>query len=242
MFKLNPTIAPEQTEFLLVTAAMDHLHPILTAIFIAALTSALMSTSDSSILAGASVVTQNILPFFKVKLSEKAELRWTRIMVVIIGLVSIVIALFAGTIYDLAMVALSLLLVGLFAPFAFGMYWKKANTSGAITAFLGGFAVWVAMILFYFPTTIEACGGDFSCGFWDAVYIGSTPAFAVSVVLIIVVSLLTQKRDKLLQLTDVDGKYMSLKNPFGNLPLKDALFPKDDEEGKSIEPEPVPGD
>ena len=31
MFKLNPNIAPENTEFLLISAAMQHLHPILTA-------------------------------------------------------------------------------------------------------------------------------------------------------------------------------------------------------------------
>jgi Na+/proline symporter len=71
MFKLNPNIAPEQTEFLLVTAAMEHLHPVLTALFIAALASALMSTSDSSVLAGASVVTENIVPLFVKEMGEK---------------------------------------------------------------------------------------------------------------------------------------------------------------------------
>lgn len=50
MYKLSPGM--EDTSYLLVKAAMDHLSPILTAIFIAALTSALMSTSDSSLLAG----------------------------------------------------------------------------------------------------------------------------------------------------------------------------------------------
>jgi solute:Na+ symporter, SSS family len=64
MFAMNPNILPEQTEFLLVTAALQHLHPIVTALFIAALTSALMSTSDSSILAGASVFTENIIALY----------------------------------------------------------------------------------------------------------------------------------------------------------------------------------
>jgi solute:Na+ symporter, SSS family len=71
MFAMNPNILPENTEFLLVTAALEHLHPVVTALFIAALTSALMSTSDSSILAGASVVTENIIPYLGKKLSEK---------------------------------------------------------------------------------------------------------------------------------------------------------------------------
>ncbi len=226
MFKLNPNIAPEQTEFLLVSAAMQHLSPVLTALFIAALASALMSTSDSSILAGASVVTQNLFPFFGKKMNEKSELRWTRIMVVVIGLVSVTIALLAGTIYKLAMVAWSLLLVGLFAPFAFGMFWKKANRSGAIAAFVGGFAAWIIGILAYYPQTIVACADDFECGLWDAIYISSTPAFLASVVLLVVVSLLTAKRDPARPIQDVDGKFMSPKDRLGILPLKDALSGK----------------
>jgi Na+/proline symporter len=235
MFKLYPNIAPEQTEFLLISAAIQHLHPVLTAIFIAALASALMSTSDSSILAGASVVTENLLPFFRPHTSEESKLRWTRIMVVVIGAISIVLALMAGTIYKLAMVAWSLLLVGLFAPFAFGMYWKKANRSGAIASFLGGFLAWVILVFVFFngiggvESTYAICEQDFDCGFWDAVYIGSTPAFIVSVLLMIVVSLATQKSDPPLPITDVDGNPMPFKDRLGILPLRDALRAKEDE-------------
>ncbi len=233
MFKLNPNIAPENTEFLLISAAMEHLNPVLTSIFIAALASALMSTSDSSILAGASVFTENIMPFFKIQMDDKTKLRWTRIMVVVIGLISITIALVAGTIYRLAMVAWSLLLVGLFAPFALGMYWNKANRSGAIAAFLGGFIAWIALTSYYFPSTLEACGGDFDCGFWDAVYIGSTPAFIASLVLMVAVSLLTQKVDAPLPLTDVDGNPLALTRRLGLLPLKDALrLPREEPEAE----------
>ncbi len=60
VFTLSPGM--EDTSYLLVSAAMTHLPPILTAIFIAALASALMSTSDSSLLAGASAVTENLIP------------------------------------------------------------------------------------------------------------------------------------------------------------------------------------
>lgn len=231
MFKLNPNIAPEQTEFLLVTAAMQHLHPILTALFIAALASALMSTSDSSVLAGASVVTENILPLFWKTITDKQKLWLTRVMVLVIGLISISIALWAGTIYKLAMVAWSLLLVGLFAPFAFGMYWKKANRSGAIAAFLGGFISWAILGIFYYRiSTFDACAGDFECAFWDAVYISSLPAFLVSVVLQVVVSLFTQKVDAPMQLTDVDGNPLELKKRLGFLSLKDAIWGKPEEE------------
>ncbi len=60
MFTLSPGL--ENTDFVLITAAIEYMPPILTAVFLAALASALMSTADSSLLAGASVVTQNVLP------------------------------------------------------------------------------------------------------------------------------------------------------------------------------------
>ncbi|MCX8063432.1 MAG: hypothetical protein N3D16_12700, partial [Anaerolineales bacterium] len=197
--------------------------------------SALMSTSDSSVLAGASVVTENIVPLFVKEMGEKQKLLLTRIMVLVIGFVSIAIALWAGTIYKLAMVAWSILLVGLFAPFAFGMYWKKANKSGAIAALVGGFVFWVLLGIYYYQTsTFAICEADFECAFWDAVYISSFPAFIISVILQIVVSLATQKVDAPMQLTDVDGNPLELKLQLGWLSLKDAIWGKAEEEAQPL--------
>lgn len=223
MFAMNPNIAPEQTEFLLVTAATSHLSPLLAGIFIAALASALMSTSDSSILAGASVFTENILPFFKKNLSEKANLMWTRWMVLVIGVISLLMALFAQTIYKLSVFAWTVILVGMFAPFALGMYWKKTNQTGALAGFIGGWVTWLISLPLLYPTTIEINAGDAELAIWDATYIGSVPAFLVSLILVVVVSLLTQKRDAPRPLLDVDNKPMAFKNRMGILPLRDAL-------------------
>ena len=41
---------------------------------------------------------------------------------------------------------------------------------------------------------------------WDAVYMGSIPAFAVSILLLVVVSLATQRRDPPRPLVDMSGK------------------------------------
>jgi SSS family transporter len=112
MYKILPNLTSQQTEYLVVFAALEYLHPILAGIFVAALSSALMSTSDSSILAGASIVTENIIPHIKPNLSEKAQLRWTRVMVAVIGFISLLIAIFAATIYKLAIFAWTVLLVG----------------------------------------------------------------------------------------------------------------------------------
>jgi len=150
-YKLSPGM--EDTSYLLVNAAMEHMPAVLTAIFIAALVSALMSTSDSSLLAGASAVTENLIPLITGKKLDGKKALWaTRIMVLVNAFVALAIALWAQTIYELSVVAWTLLLVGVFTPFAFGMYWKKANASGANAAFIGGFIVWILATIFFFNT------------------------------------------------------------------------------------------
>ncbi len=229
MFRLVPGL--ENTDFVLVKAAMDYMPPVLTAIFMAALASALMSTADSSLLAGASVVTQNLFPLFGRRLDPKAEVKWTRIMVAINGAIGIVIALSAAVIYELGVVAWSLLLVGLFSPFALGMYWKKTNQWGAVAGYAGGFIAWALFIIIARnvglggDSTMVVCAGDTECAFWDATYIASFPAFFISLALVILVSLFTQKQDPPKPITDIDGKLLdiSAKNIFGVNAIKDAL-------------------
>lgn len=240
MFKLNP--AMDNPDNVLVSAALQYVPPILTAIFMAALTSALMSTSDSSLLAGASVVTQNLFPLFGKKLDPVSEVKWTRIMVGINGFIGIVFALTAQVIYELGVVAWTLLLVGLVTPFIFGMYWKKGNGYGAVASVVGGWGSWAVLtwVAYQFglggdSTAIVCSGGDLSlladravsmdCAFWDAVYIASLPAFLISMAVMIVVSLATQKQNAPMPITDVDGKPLDT-NPFhflGWMPIKDAL-------------------
>lgn len=229
MFKLQPGL--ENPDGVLVFAALHYVPPVLTAIFMAALTSALMSTSDSSLLAGASVVTQNLFPLFGKKLEGKEEVKWTRIMVGINGAIGIVIAVSASVIYELGVVAWTLLLVGLFVPFAFGMYWKKANEYGGVASFLGGFVTWAILTWVAYSvgiggdSTMLVCAGDTDCAFWDAVYIASLPAFLASIVLMVTVSLATQKQNAPKQIADVDGNPLDT-NPFhflGIMPIKDAL-------------------
>lgn len=239
VYTLSPGL--EDTGYLLISAAMTHLAPIFTAIFIAALSSALMSTSDSSLLAGASAVTENLIPLITgKKLDGKTALRATRVMVVVNAAIALAIGLWAQTIYELSILAWSLLLVGLFVPFSFGMYWKKANSWGAVAAFLGGFAVWILATIFFFTSglggqsTAVVCGytpdlGLYSeewwCGLWDAVYIGSLVAVFASLILMIVVSLVSQKASPPRTLVDYYGEPIdpNLKLNLGFLPIRDAF-------------------
>lgn len=219
LYKLNPHIPDEQVEGLLVLVSQQYLPVWLNVLFIAALTSAMMSTSDSAILAGASVVTENILPHVYERVDDVEKLWWTRLMVILIGLGCIGVAIVVRETYYLAVMAWSVLLVGMFVPFAFGMYWPQANRSGAIAAMIGGVVTWAGAVAWYYPQTVlkNTVAGevDAKAAFWDAIFIGSPPAVLASIALMVVVSLATKRPDPPLPLTDVDGQPLPLTNRLG---------------------------
>ncbi len=219
MFEVDPALSIPQTEMILPMLAVKFLPPIIMVIFVCGVIAATMSSADSALLAASSIIGFNVVRHFKPDASDQTKLRITRLCVPIVALVSLFLALFAETIYFLMVIAWSIILIGLMAPYAAGYFWKKANQSGAVTALLGGFASWIVFILLYLPMTKDANIGVVEAGvpymdwaIWDAVYIGSVPAFIVSIVLLVVVSLATQKSDKPLLLADVDGKPLKLVN------------------------------
>ncbi len=70
------------------------------------------------------------------------------------------------------------------------MYWqRKANHIGALTSFFTGTISWIVLSMHYYPQTLLANEGFVQDAVWDAVYIASTPAFFISVIAFLVVSL-----------------------------------------------------
>lgn len=230
---IGPELEADTTQFVLILMAMEYLPPILTALFVAALASALMSTSDSSMLAGATMFTENIVKVFKPDLSDKTQLLLTRLALVVSGILSLSIALWAETIYELAVLANTCILVGMVAPYVIGMYWKKANHIGALTSFFSGSISWGVLSFYYYQQTFVICEADVYCATWDAVYIASTPAFIISVVSFLVVSLATGKIDPPKILKDIYGRPVNMKNALGWGKLNEEPV---------IEPSPAAGD
>jgi Na+/proline symporter len=159
--------------------------------------------------------TENIIKQFKPDLSDKAQLLLTRISLVVSGVLSLYIAMTAKTIYELAVLANTCILVGMVAPYIIGMYWKKANHIGAVASFLTGTLSWIMLTFYYYRQTFPFCEADVECATWDAVYIASTPAFIISIVVFIVVSLLTHNLDRPKPLTDINGQLVDMRNPLG---------------------------
>lgn len=75
------------------------------------------------------------------------------------------------------------------------------------------------------PSTMVVCAGDADCTFWDATYVASFPAFFMSLLLTVVVSLATQKVDVPKPITDIDGKVIdvNLLHNLGINPVREAV-------------------
>ena len=112
-------------------------------LFFGALISAILSTSSGAMLSPATIVGENLLrPYIK-NMKDSQLLLYTRVSVVIIALISSGFALGDSNIHGLVVTSVVLLLVCLFAPLCFGLYWKKASKFGAWMSIVVGFLVWL---------------------------------------------------------------------------------------------------
>lgn len=102
-----------------------------------------MSTASGAMLAPATVLGENIIkPYFKT-LTDKQFLFILRTSVVVVGISSAIMANMSKSIYELARQSSAITLVSLFIPLLAGLYWKRANTIGALCSIGFGMTVWL---------------------------------------------------------------------------------------------------
>jgi len=189
------------TEKVIPTLALEHLHPVAIALFVGALMSAIMSTTDSALLAAASVLSTNILPMFKPDASDRLRLLTTRIAVPVLGSFAVVIALKAQVVYNLIQDANSIMLVSIVVPFIAGVWWKRANRSGVLASMAAGFIAW-ALAVNLAPQLPGDLLGLLAC-----------------LVTLLIVTPLTQSRDRPRKVRNHAGEEIELSRRLGTLPL-----------------------
>lgn len=150
-------IMPEESKALLAddpqkvlpTLIMSHMPLVAQVLFFGALLSAIMSTASATLLAPSTTFVENIYKHFRPGMSDKAFLRAMRITVVCFtGFVLTYALVMEGTpIYEMVSSAYQVTLVGAFVPLAFGLYWKRATTQGAVLSILFGVGVWVLLLV-----------------------------------------------------------------------------------------------
>ncbi|MEM4889346.1 MAG: sodium:solute symporter family protein [Thermosphaera sp.] len=187
----------EDPNLIIPTLALKLLPAPLFALFTVGLLALIMSSADSALIIPPSVIVNNLIPMVRPNISEKTKLLLTRVLVLVFAFVSLAIALWAATIYFLTQVSWYLILFVQAIPFIFGIYWRKANRTGALASVLTNVILWMPFIYYFYQQTEDI---------WLAIYAPGPFVIPIGAAVFVITSLLTQKKDPPKQLLDVDGR------------------------------------
>ncbi|MBQ3816699.1 MAG: sodium/proline symporter PutP [Clostridia bacterium] len=162
-----------------------YLAAIVGGLILAGILASTMSTADSQLLAASSSISQDLIQnTFKVKLSEKKSMVLARTSVIIISIIAVFLALDSNSsVFRIVSFAWA----GFGATFGpvmlFALFWKRANKWGALAGMLSG-----GVTIFIWKFVIRSAFSGTVLDIYELL-----PAFIVSCIFIVVVSLLTEK-------------------------------------------------
>ena len=140
----------EDPQKVLPTLVMERMPLLMQVLFFGALLSAIKSCASATLLAPSVTFTENIWRQFRPEyISDREKLLAMRISVLVFaaGVLFYSIKMEGTPIYELVSSAYQVPLVGAFVPLVFGLYWKRANTQGAVCAVVMGIGVWLVFML-----------------------------------------------------------------------------------------------
>ena len=194
---------PERIIIKIATLISNHgvIAALVAGVILAGILAATMSTADSQLLAASSSVSQNIVKEVLIKdLSAKMSMIIARITLVGIAVIGVIIASNPNSsVFGIVSFAWA----GFGAAFGpvmlMALFWKRSNMYGALAGMVSG-----GIMVFVWKFLIRPLGG-----LWDIYEL--LPAFIVSMLFIIVVSLITAAPDK--EITDeFDAVCAKMKN------------------------------
>ncbi len=111
--------------------------------FFGALLSAILSTASGALMAPTALFTENVVRPFAPKLGDKQFLLLLRVVLVLFTLAALLFGLNSkSTMYEMVQNAYKVTLVSCIVPLAAGIYWKRANTAGAVLSVVFGLFSW----------------------------------------------------------------------------------------------------
>ena len=120
--------------------AMEAMPAIICGLLFAGIISATMSSSDSDLLGAGSIFANDIYrAVLKPDASSEEVMKVTKIVMAIVGVVSMFIALFnTSSLVNLLMFCFTLRAAGAFFPYVLGHYWTGASWAGTIASLISG--------------------------------------------------------------------------------------------------------
>lgn len=159
------------------------LPPVFSGFTLAAIIAAVVSTADSILTAATSHVVNDLYVRYLCKdnmedpAAQKKLLNISRVMTLVIGVISVVVALAIPSVLMVLNSSYTLFTAGVFSPVVAGLLWKKATKAGAFAGLFSGLAFvalgWSGFSFFGIPSDIASS--------------------LLSLVVLIVVSLITYK-------------------------------------------------
>ncbi|MBI2067228.1 MAG: sodium:solute symporter family protein [Deltaproteobacteria bacterium] len=164
-------------------AARDFLPPVLSAVLMTTILAIIMDTATSYLLAPATSLVQDIYHRFFDRSASARKIVWmSRLFVVLLGLLAYALSTLSDEFLSVALYAYTIYGTGITPALVAAFVWKRATTAGALSSMIGG----TGMTLFWELSGLSARTEI------DTVF----PAFGVSIVLLVVVSLLTPASTK----------------------------------------------
>ena len=178
------TQSSSETIFILMSTGL--VPALLAGLFLTGILAATMSSSDSYLLIASSAFAKNIYQgIMKKDATDKQVMMITRITLLVVAIAGVIIALDENSII---FKVVSFAWAGFGATFGpimlFSLFWKKTTREGAIAGMLTG-----AGMVFIWKLLLKPIGGVF--GIYELL-----PAFILSCIAIVVVSMLTEKPEQ----------------------------------------------
>ena len=147
--KMVVELIDKDSQLILPTLIMNHMPVFAQVMFFGALLSAIMSTASGTLLAPSVTFTENIL---KGIIGQQSDHHFLWTMRVVVVCFAVIVTLFAlnsnASIYEMVGNAYKVTLVVAFIPLVFGLYWKRANSQGALLSIALGLASWLLLEIF----------------------------------------------------------------------------------------------
>lgn len=140
----------EKPEQLIPLLAQQYLSPIGFTVFTCGLLAAIMSTADSYLLAGTSLLVNNVfLKIYPIK-TEQNKIRLLRGTNVVFCLLAVGLALSGPSIFDLMVHSGATLFVSILVPACAALFWGSRNRAAAWGSLWGGLVAWLLFITFHY--------------------------------------------------------------------------------------------
>ena len=137
---LFPQISPEQA---FPTVIKEVFSPLLGGIVLAALLCAVMSSADTTLMSASTILTVDIIGFFRPSAKQERILPRSRWVIILLGVCSLIVALMLKGVISALLFAYTIYASGVILPVLFGFFKSrlKITAAGALAALIGGGSV-----------------------------------------------------------------------------------------------------